>query len=63
VHVLDWPDRTLSLPALPGRVRSATRFPTGERVQFTQSANGITLTLPPAGSEEVDRVIALHVTR
>ena len=63
VHVLDWPDRTLSLPALPGRVRSATRFPTGERVPFTQSANGITLTLPPAGSEEVDRVIALHVTR
>jgi alpha-L-fucosidase len=63
VHVLDWPDGTLSLPQLPSRVRSATRYPTGERIPFTQSANGVTLTLPPPKPEELDRVIALHMTR
>jgi alpha-L-fucosidase len=59
VHVLDWPDRTLSLPPLPKRVRTATHFSTGERVRVTQSDDGVTLTLPEAAADDFDRVIAL----
>jgi alpha-L-fucosidase len=60
VHVLDWPDRTLSLPALPQRVRSATRLGTGERIPFTQTPDGVTLTLPPTRADELDRVVVLR---
>jgi alpha-L-fucosidase len=60
VHVLDWPDRTLSLPALPRRIRSATRLGTNERIPFTQTADGVTLTLPPVRADELDRVVVLR---
>jgi alpha-L-fucosidase len=58
VHVLDWPDRTLSLPALPARVIRATLLGSGTPVPVVQTALGVTLTLPPAGVEP-DRVIVL----
>ena len=60
VHVLDWPDRALSLPALPVRVRSATRLGTDERIPFTQTPDGVTLTLPPTRADEFDRVVVLR---
>jgi alpha-L-fucosidase len=63
VHVLDWLDPTLALPALEGRIRRATRLDTGEPVPFTQSADGVVLTLPPATSETYDRVIVLERAR
>lgn len=62
VHVLDWPDRALSLPALPG-VRSATLVGTGESVAFTETADGLVLTLPPAQTDDYARVVALDMTR
>lgn len=48
VHILDWPDRILSLPPWGERVTSARLLATGERVGVTESEEGITLTLPNA---------------
>jgi alpha-L-fucosidase len=62
VHVLDWPDRMLSLPDFGTRVVAASMLRDGARVNVVQSANGVTLTLPPVVSDELDRVIRL-VTR
>jgi hypothetical protein len=64
VHVLDWPDRTLSLPPLGAHVSAATTFPAGDRVEFTQTDTGITLTLPSAAAagapgRDPDHVIVL----
>ncbi|SRR5579871_2554761 len=58
VHVLDWPDRTLSLPPLGARVSRASSLPGGAAVAFAESRDGLTLTLPPP-TDEPDRVIVL----
>jgi alpha-L-fucosidase len=62
VHVLDWPDPSLSLPPLPGRVRSATAVGGGP-LKYTENADGVTLILPPARPGEPDRVVALALRR
>jgi alpha-L-fucosidase len=63
VHVLDWSQPLLALPALPGRVASAATLAGGRGVRFTQSADGVVLTLPAAGTDEVDRVVVLKMRR
>lgn len=60
VHVLDWQEPLLSLPNFDRRVVRATMLRGGERVEVTQSASGITLTLPAAGADEPDRVVMLE---
>jgi alpha-L-fucosidase len=61
VHVLDWPDRVLALPPLAAQVVTAKMLGTGAPVTVTQSAAGVTLTLPlpPGGADDPDRVAAL----
>ena len=63
VHVLDWPDRELSLPRLAARVVRASMLATGERVDVVESSSGITLDLPTTGANDPDRVVVLVTTR
>jgi alpha-L-fucosidase len=63
VHVLDWPDPELALPALSERVIAATHFAGGEPVRFRQTAAGLTLTLPPARPDVPDRIVVLRLAR
>jgi alpha-L-fucosidase len=63
VHVLDWADRTLSLPAWGERVTSARMLATGERVTVTDTDGGVTLTLPAASPGELNRVVVLETAR
>src|SRR6266542_1205509 len=58
VHVLDWSDRVLSLPALGAGRWKAHMWPSGPLVGVIQSENGVTLTLP-AGGDTPDRIVAL----
>jgi alpha-L-fucosidase len=60
VHVLDWPDRELSLPALGARVVRARMLAGGAAVPVRESADGITLTIAPA-PDEPDRVVLLEL--
>jgi len=59
VHVLDWNDRALALPPLPGRWR-ARMWPNGTSVGIMPSVAGLTLVLPAATAESFDRIIALY---
>jgi len=61
VHVLDWPDPTLALPPLPGRVRRAYALGTGAGVPFRQGDAGVTLTLPAQSPEVPDRIVVLEL--
>ncbi|HJP58768.1 MAG TPA: alpha-L-fucosidase, partial [Gemmatimonadaceae bacterium] len=63
VHVLNWPDRVLSLPALSSRVTGATMLANGARVEIAQTSSGLTLTLPTDDHQSPDRVVALVVKR
>ena len=63
VHVLDWPDRMLSLPDFGAHVVRASMLKDGTRVEFSQSEHGVLLTLPQSVSDEPDRVILLETRR
>lgn len=60
VHVLDWPDPLLAIPEFERSVVSARVLGTGEPVEFTESADGITLHLPADAGAAIDRVIVLE---
>ena len=59
VHVLDWQDRLLSIPDFGAQVTGARMLTTNQPVEAVQSAGGITLSLPPASADEVDRIVVL----
>ncbi len=60
VHVLEWPDRMLAIPAIGARVVRATMMRTGEAVTVSESESGLTLVLPASRREgELDRVVVL----
>ena len=64
VHVLDWPDRVLTLPSWGERVVSARMLATGETVSVAESEGAVTLTMPAgATSAEPDRVIVIETVR
>src|SRR5256714_15270295 len=63
VHVLNWPDRLLALPDFGARVVGATTLKDGARVAVSQADGGLTLTLPPAATDEPDRVVVLVVKK
>lgn len=62
VHILDWPDRVLSLPTWGEQVVSAHLLGTGEQVRVTRSDDALTLTLPRA-PDGPDVVVVLETAR
>jgi len=60
VHVLNWPDKLAPLPDFRAAGTGATMLVGGAKVDFAQTADGVTLTLPSAATTEVDRVIVLQ---
>jgi alpha-L-fucosidase len=62
VHVLDWSDPVLALPALPRKVRSARLLRGGGPVAVQQTASGLTLSLPDAsGRDAYDTVVVVDL--
>jgi alpha-L-fucosidase len=61
VHILDWPDRSLALPAFPRTVRSARLLAGGAPVGVRQTAEGVTLVLPAAAADPVDLIVVLEL--
>jgi alpha-L-fucosidase len=60
VHVLDWPDRALALPALPKAVKSARLLKGGAAVPVRTAATGVTLELPEA-RDPYDTVVVVEL--
>ena len=63
VHVLNWSAPLLALPPIPRTINSAQLLLGGSQVEFTQNNNGVVLTIPAAGKDEVDRVIVLTLAQ
>lgn len=63
VHLLEWNDRQLTLPALPGLVRSARLFADKRPVTVAQSAAGVVLTMPAVPTADTfDTIVELEMT-
>ncbi len=58
VHVLDWPDEVLTLPAIEG-VQSAKMFSSGQPVSVKMVEGATLLHLPP-GRDPVDTIVVLE---
>ncbi len=63
VHILNWNGKLLALPAMQRPILSAVSFLNSADVAFTQSSNGVVLTVPEAKKGEVDRVIVLNLAK
>jgi hypothetical protein len=61
VHVLDWPDPALLLPALPRPVKSARFVKDGRKASVQQTAAGLTVQIPEGARDPHDTVIALEM--
>jgi alpha-L-fucosidase len=59
LHVLDWPDETLSLPKLPGKVTAARFVKDGSRAAFVEDEAGVRVTIPTGRRDDTDTVLAL----
>jgi len=61
VHLLDSPDATLSLPALPRAVKAARLLADGRPVKVQAGAAGVTLQIPEGARDPYDTVVALEM--
>ena len=59
LHVLDWPDETLSLPKLPGKVTAGRFVKDGSRAAFVEDGSGVRVAIPAAMRDDTDTVVAL----
>jgi len=62
VHVLQWPDGKLTLPAIPAKVLRSTVL-TGGEVSVSQSDHALDISTPLASQSALDTVIALELDR
>lgn len=62
LHILAWPEETLTLPALPARVVSS-RVLTGGRAEVKQTAAGLEINVPKSDRQEIDTIVALEIDR
>ncbi len=62
VHVLDWPDGSLILPAFGRRINRARLLRDGSPIRYEERAGELLLRLPPQRAEEYDTIIVLELT-
>jgi len=60
LHILDWPEDTLTLPALQRRI-VASQSLTGRTVSVRQMNEGIEVDVPPPDRDAMDTIIALDL--
>ena len=59
LHVLKWPEGKLMLPAVAAKILRASTL-TGGEATFTQSNDGVGVSVPPANRSETDTVVVLE---
>ena len=60
VHILKWPGDKLLLPAIPAKILNASAL-TGGVASFTQTGQGIEISVPAADRSETDTIVALQL--
>lgn len=62
VMIFNWPESgKLELPGLQSKVCKATLLATGKTIEFSQSATGVTLTLPKTAPDKIASVICVEI--
>jgi alpha-L-fucosidase len=63
LHVLDWSDRALVIPALPRTIRSARTLSDGVALVVRQTPEGVTIVLPARPLDSIDEILVLELGR
>jgi len=61
VHLLDWEDEAIALPALGGKIASARLLAGGAPVSVREEAGTVLLRMPKAGRDALDTVVAVEL--
>jgi alpha-L-fucosidase len=61
VHILDWPDPVLLLPAVPKSVTSAYTLGDQKKVETATNEYGLLLKLPPHSADSCDTIVVLEL--
>jgi alpha-L-fucosidase len=62
LHILNWPDQTLVTPKMPKKVKSATFFKDGGKVEFLESDKyGLIIKSPQGFTDEYDTIVVLEL--
>jgi alpha-L-fucosidase len=62
LHILDWPNEVLTLPAIPAKV-IRSRLLGGGKVKVRQTATGLVVSVPERNRQPIDTVVALDLDR
>ncbi|MDJ1481079.1 alpha-L-fucosidase [Cytophagaceae bacterium YF14B1] len=60
VHILNWKDKTLALPSVDKKIKSAMLFSDKSKVVFSQKADALILTLPKIDENAHDTIVELE---
>ena len=60
VHILQWPEGTVTLPNLPAKIKSA-KILGGGKAEFHQTENGIEISVAPTNHRATDTVVVLKL--
>ena len=58
LHIFDWPDAVIKLPAIPGQITECAFF-NGEKIDFKQTDEGIEIPFPETKRNPIDTVITM----
>jgi alpha-L-fucosidase len=62
LHILNWPDQTLAIPKMPKKVKSATFFKDGGKLDFyEQDKYGLLIRSPQGFTDENDTIVVLEL--
>jgi alpha-L-fucosidase len=63
LHVLNWPDQVLAMPKMPKKVKSATLFNDGSKVEFLEHDKyGFFIRRPQGFTDENDTIVVLELS-
>ena len=60
VHLFDWPSHSLTVTSLPAKVLSARLLANNQPLEFQQTPNDLSITLPPQAPDASVSVVALR---
>ncbi len=62
LHILNWSDKTLTLPPLPCKVTGSSLM-TGGKLTFTQSDQAIEIAVDPKDQQDIDTIVVLELDK
>jgi alpha-L-fucosidase len=61
IHILDWPEETIRLPALPKRIVDASLMKQPGTLKLRQTHEGIEIEVPHEHRDEIDTIVVLEL--